>query len=130
MDRLIVLDRIVSLDPGKGARAVRNVPNTLAIFDSHFPRFPVLPGVLILGSLGQLAAALLREQTGREWRLAGAEQVRYRHFVQPGDQMELSVELKSLSDAEAVFGATVRVDGKPVTTARQLRLAPVNAVDG
>ena len=125
MDRLVTLDRIVSLDPGKGARALRNVPNTLAIFDSHFPRFPVLPGVLILGSLGLLAATLLREQTGREWRLAGAEQVRFRHFVQPGDQMELSVDLKSLSEEEALFSATVRVEGKPVTTARQLRLAPL-----
>ena len=122
MAPLITLDRIVSLEPGKGAKALRNVPHTLAIFDTHFPRFPVLPGVLILGSLGQLAATLLREQTGKEWRLAGAEQIRYRHFVQPGDQMELSVDLKDLSDDTATFSATVRVDGKPVTTARQLRL--------
>ena len=122
MAPLITLDRIVSLEPGKGAKALRNVPHTLAIFDTHFPRFPVLPGVLILGSLGQLAAALLREQTGKEWRLAGAEQIRYRHFVQPGDQMELSVDLKDLSDDTATFSATVRVDGKPVTTARQLQM--------
>lgn len=122
MGKLITLDRIVSLEPGKGAKALRNVPNTLAIFDSHFPRFPVLPGVLILGSMGQLAALLLKEQTGREWKLAGAEQIRYRHFVQPGDQMEIVVDLKELSDDTAVFSASVRVDGKPVTTARQLRL--------
>lgn len=122
MGKLITLDSIVSLKPGKGAKALRNVPNTLAIFDSHFPRFPVLPGVLILGSMGQLAALLLKEQTGREWKLAGAEQIRYRHFVQPGDQMEIVVDLKELSDDTAVFSASVRVDGKPVTTARQLRL--------
>lgn len=122
---LITLDRVLRLEPGAGATAVRNVPNTLAIFDSHFPRFPVLPGVLILGSMAELAALLLAEQTGRRWRLAAARQVRYRHFVQPGDQMELTVELKDLTDHEAVLTATARVDGRPVTTARELRLTPL-----
>ena len=124
MSRWTTVDRVISLEPGKGARGIRNVPNTLAILDSHFPRFPVLPGVLILGSLGELAALLLLEQTGRPWRLAAAEQVRYRHFVQPGDQMELTVELKESSAESAVLSGTVRVDGKVMTTARQLRLVP------
>ena len=118
------IDRVVSLEVGKGARGIRNVTNTLAILDSHFPRFPVMPGVLILGSLGELAARLLREQTGRPWRLAGASTVRFRHFVQPGDQMELSVELKDLTDESATLSGTVRVAGRAVTTARQLRLVP------
>jgi len=124
MNRWTTLDRVVSLEPGKGAKGLRNVPNTLAILDSHFPRFPVLPGVLILGSLGELAARLLEEQTGRPWRLAGADQVRYRHFVQPGDQMELTVELQEASTDSALLSGTVRVDGKVMTQARQLRLVP------
>jgi 3-hydroxyacyl-[acyl-carrier-protein] dehydratase len=124
MGRWTTVDRVLSLEPGKGARGIRNVPNTLSILDSHFPRFPVLPGVMILGSLGELAGLLLQDQTGRPWRLAGAEQVRYRHFVQPGDQMELAVELKELSEDAAVFSATVKVEGKLMTSARQLRMVP------
>jgi 3-hydroxyacyl-[acyl-carrier-protein] dehydratase len=124
VSRWTTLDRVVSVEPGKSAVALRNVPNTLAIFDSHFPRFPVLPGVLILGSLGQLAARLLEEDTGRAWRLAGAGQVGFRHFVQPGDQMELSVQLKERSDEEAELSGEARVDGKVVTRARKLRLVP------
>jgi 3-hydroxyacyl-[acyl-carrier-protein] dehydratase len=120
--RLVTLDRIVSLEPGQQAVAVRNVPNTLAIFDSHFPRFPVLPGVLILGSLGELAATLLQESVGGVWRLAGADAVRYRHFVQPGDELELTLELKETSEDTAVCTATARVDGRPVTTVRRLHL--------
>ena len=119
---LVTLDRIVSLEPGEQAVAVRNVPNTLAIFDSHFPRFPVLPGVLILGSLGELAATLLQETAGGNWRLAGADAVRYRHFVQPGDELELTVELKEADGDRAVCSASARVDGRPVTTARRLHL--------
>jgi 3-hydroxyacyl-[acyl-carrier-protein] dehydratase len=98
------------------------VPNTLSIFDTHFPRFPVLPGVLILGSLGELAALVLEEHTGRRWRLAGAEQIRYRHFVQPGDQMEVTVEVKEAADDEAVLSGDARVDGQVVTQARRLRM--------
>jgi 3-hydroxyacyl-[acyl-carrier-protein] dehydratase len=127
MGRWTTVDRVISLETGVGARGLRNVPNTLSILDSHFPRFPVLPGVMILGSLGELASMLLKKQTGRSWRLAGAEQVRYRHFVQPGDQMDLAVELKELSDDVALFSATVKVEAKVMTTARRLRLVPDEA---
>lgn len=125
--RWTTLDRIVSLEPGEPAVALRNVPNTLSIFDSHFPRFPVMPGVLILGSLGTLAAELLEKETGRKWKLAGADRVGFRHFVQPGDTMELTVQLKSQSDDEAVLTGEVKVDGKVVTRARKLRAIPAGS---
>ena len=127
MSRWTTLDRIVSVEPGVSATAIRNVPNTLAIFDSHFPRFHVLPGVLILGSLGELAAHLLAEETGNDWRLAGASQVGFRHFVQPGDQLELTVQLKERTDDSAILSGDVKVDGKLVTRARNLRLVPASS---
>lgn len=119
---LITLDRVLAVESGVSATAIRNVPNTLAVLDSHFPRFPVLPGVLILGSLGELAGLLLAETAGGTWRLAGADTVRYRHFVQPGDQMTITVELGSHEDGAAVCKGTVTVDDKPVTTVRRLHL--------
>jgi 3-hydroxyacyl-[acyl-carrier-protein] dehydratase len=122
--RWTTLDRVLEIDPQKGARGLRNVPNTLTIFDSHFPRFPVMPGVLILGTLAELAARLLRQRTGQRWRMARAEQVRFRHFVQPGDQMALSVDLKEFSSTAAVFSATVKVEDKVVSTARKIQMVP------
>jgi len=127
MSRWLTIDRVVSIEPGVRASGIRNVPNTLAIFDSHFPRFPVLPGVLILGSMGTLACHLLEEETGKRWRLAGGGQIGFRHFVQPGDQMEITVELKERSDDAATLSGEVKVDGKLVTRARQLRLVPADA---
>jgi 3-hydroxyacyl-[acyl-carrier-protein] dehydratase len=118
--QLISLDRIIAVEPGRRAEAVCNVPSTLAIFDSHFPRFPVLPGVVILGSLAKLAVLLLRESTQREWRLAEAQTVRFRRYVQPGDVMELVVELTGHDAEQAVCTARVCVDGKRVTTIRRL----------
>lgn len=122
--RWTTLDRVTGVEPGKSATAIRNVPNTLAIFDSHFPRFHVLPGVLILGSLGELAAVLLERDSAQAWRLAGADRVGFRHFVQPGDQLALSVALKQRSDTEAVLTGEVAVEGKVVTRARKLRMVP------
>ncbi|MFC5826902.1 3-hydroxyacyl-ACP dehydratase FabZ family protein [Nonomuraea insulae] len=121
---LIALDRIVSVEPGKGATGVRNIPQTLTIFDSHFPLRPVLPGVLVLGSAGLLAEILLKEQTGRAWRLAGADRVRYRHFIRPGDQMEIRVDLEELDEHQARLSAVVTVEGRTMTTARALRMVP------
>jgi 3-hydroxyacyl-[acyl-carrier-protein] dehydratase len=123
--RWSTLDRIVRIGDGE-AVALRNVPSTLAIFDSHFPRFNVLPGVLILGSLGTLCAELLEQETGRSWRLVGAERVAFRHFVQPGDQIELTVKLRGLDGEEATLSGEVSVDGKVVTRARKLRARPVD----
>ena len=124
MSRWSTLDRIVSVEPGESATALRNVPNTLAIFDTHFPRFPVLPGVLMLGSLGALAAELLQADTDVRWRLAGAERVAFRHFVQPGDQLELTVKLSRRSDAEALLSGEASVDGRVVVRARKLHAVP------
>jgi 3-hydroxyacyl-[acyl-carrier-protein] dehydratase len=123
------LDRIVRVTDDE-AEAVRNVPNTLAIFDSHFPRFPVLPGVLILGSLGSLCGELLGRRTGRAWHLAGAERVGFRHFVQPGDQLVFTVKLTDLSETEATLSGEAAVEGKVVTRARLLRAVPVAAPEG
>ena len=122
--RWTTVDKVVRLGDGE-AVGIRNVPNTLAIFDSHFPRFHVLPGVLILGSLGVLASELLEKETGKAWRLSGADRVGFRHFVQPGDQIELTVKLKDLSDHEAVLTGEVSVEGNVVTRARKLRASTV-----
>ena len=122
--RWTTLDRIVSVGDGE-AVAFRNVPNTLAIFDSHFPRFHVLPGVLILGSMGTLCAQLLEHETGEHWRLVGADRVAFRHFVQPGDELQLSVKLKDRSGDEAVLTGEASVEGKLVTRARKLRASRV-----
>ena len=118
------LDRVVRVDEDE-AEAIRNVPNTLAIFDTHFPRFHVLPGVLMLGSLGVLCGELLEKRTGKRWRLRGADRVGFRNFVQPGDQLVLTVKLKDLSDGEATLTGEASVGDKLGLGARKLRWVPV-----
>jgi 3-hydroxyacyl-[acyl-carrier-protein] dehydratase len=127
MDGLTALDDILTMEPGKTATAIRNIPSTLAIFDSHFPRFPVLPGVLLLGSLARLGMTLLETETGKAWRLATAEGIKFRHFAQPGDRLELQVDVSLASTEEVTMSGTVRADGRAITTARRLTFVPTRA---
>ena len=120
------LDRVIALEPGSAGRARRNVPNTLAVLDSHFPRFPVLPGVLILDSLAELGA-LVAGGTPGSWRLAGAARVRFRRYVQPGDQLEVEVEVTGRDGDAVLLRAGASVDGRSVATARELRLVPAGS---
>ncbi len=122
--RWTTVDRVTSVQPGESAEGFRNIPNTLAIFDTHFPRFPVLPGILIMGSMGSLAAHLLQEETGKPWRMARAEKVAFRHWAQPGDRMDVSVKLKSRDDNEAVLTAEASVEGNIITRVRKLTMEP------
>ena len=119
-DRWTDLDD-VSVGDGR-ATGARNVTNTLGFLDSHFPRFPVMPGVLILGSLGRLAGALLAEQPGGAWTLRSASRVGFRHFVRPGDRLELTVELVGLQGGRATLKGDATVGGTLVVRARQLTM--------
>ena len=93
--RWTTLDRIVRVERGRGARRSATSRTRWPSSTRHFPRFPVLPGVLILGSLGELARELLEQSDRQRWRLRRRRAAcGFRHFVQPGDQMELAVELK------------------------------------
>ncbi len=114
-------DRLVQLDRGRQAVAVRNVPGTLDVFDSHFPRFPVLPGMLLFESMVVLAGLVLAEP-GERWRLSGAQVVRFRHFVRPGDEAEITVRVLDCAAQTARCTASVTVDGRSVASARALNL--------
>jgi 3-hydroxyacyl-[acyl-carrier-protein] dehydratase len=111
------LDRVLVVTADEGL-AVRNVPNTLAVFATHFPRFPVLPGVMLLESLVELASHV----AGPGRRLVRAERLRFRHFVRPGDQVELAVKVTDRSPEAVTLSGQVSVGRRVVMTAHRLEL--------
>jgi 3-hydroxyacyl-[acyl-carrier-protein] dehydratase len=123
-DELAGFDQLVRVEVGREAVAIRNVPGTLSLFDSHFPRFPVLPGVVLLHGIAQLAAVALGGPAG-VWTLSGAEVIRFRHFIRPGDQALITVTVQSQDGAGATCAASVDVEGRTVATARRIRLVRV-----
>ncbi|MGQ0550673.1 MAG: 3-hydroxyacyl-ACP dehydratase FabZ [Armatimonadota bacterium] len=92
----LLVDRIVAIDHGRSITGIKNVTINEPFFAGHFPRNPVMPGVLIVEAMAQVAACLALERTelrGRDAYLTGIESARFRRRVVPGDQLVIRVEL-------------------------------------
>ena len=56
---MLLVDRVLSCDPGKSAVALKNVTANEAFFEGHYPGFPLMPGVLIVEAMAQSGAVML-----------------------------------------------------------------------
>lgn len=92
----LLVDRILSVDPGKSAAGVKNVSANEWFFAGHFPGYAVMPGVLIIEALAQVGAVAmlsLPENNGKLVMFAGIDRVRFKREVRPGDQLSLEIEI-------------------------------------
>jgi 3-hydroxyacyl-[acyl-carrier-protein] dehydratase len=116
----LLVDRIVELD-GERIVGIKNVTLNEPFFIGHFPDFPVMPGVLIVEAMAQVAGVLvLKNITDRHKKLvflAAIENARFRKPVVPGDtlRVEMTVIKRKLSVAKMAGRATV--DGQLVAEA-------------
>src|SRR5690606_25543885 len=94
---MLMVDRIVELEPGRRAVGVKNVTVNEPVFTGHYPGYPIFPGVLIIEAMAQVGGvALLPEggdasADGRVPLLTGVDKVRFRRPVVPGDQLSIAV---------------------------------------
>lgn len=121
-----LVDRIDELVEGKHAVASRTWDPSLPLFQDHFPGFPVVPGVLTLESLAQVAGKLIgytvRKERG-DWPfpiLSMMDRVKFRRFIPPNQHVRLEVELESLRDESAIVQVRALVDGKWRARAQQV----------
>lgn len=84
----LLLDRVLELDE-KRATGYKNVTINEPFFRGHFPHFPVMPGVLQIESLLQLAWILL----GSAFKVCRIDRLKFRRQVVPGDRLDLQVEI-------------------------------------
>ncbi|MDJ0781156.1 MAG: 3-hydroxyacyl-ACP dehydratase FabZ [Desulfosarcinaceae bacterium] len=118
----LLVDRILEIEPNKRVVGLKNVTINEPFFQGHFPRQPIMPGVLIIEAMGQaggvLAASTLpEEEQGQLIIFMGMDKVRFRKPVVPGDQ--LIFELKVLKQRRKIlkmYGAAT-VDGHIVAEA-------------
>ncbi len=92
----LMVDRVIALVPGVSATAIKNVSINEPHFQGHFPGRPVLPGVLIIESMAQVAALLTVETLGPEaqskpFYFMTIDDARFRHPVVPGDTLHVHV---------------------------------------
>jgi 3-hydroxyacyl-[acyl-carrier-protein] dehydratase len=120
--RYLTVDRLVDLDPGRSARAIRNVTLTEDVFATHFPNFPVLPGVLVTDTMSQVAAwaCASRFRLERKARLVGLRGAKFRHYVRPGDQLLVAADHVCSDGERDVWRAKATVDGKLIALIAEL----------
>lgn len=103
--RFFLIDRITRWEVGAAAEAIKNVALSEDFFDDHFPRRPVMPGVLIIEGMAQLSGLLLEASLKKRYNqdakavLTVLERTKFRELVRPGDTLTYCTQLVSVSKA-------------------------------
>ena len=131
---MLLLDRVTALVPGKSIRGLKNVTMNEPFFPGHFPDYPVMPAVLVVEALAQLASILawrtvgLKPGGGANIFFAGIDNARFRRMVFPGDQLILDGVLQRQVRGIGKYGVRATVNGEVVAEA-DLLAAMRNPVD-
>ena len=119
----LLVDRVISYEPGKSLVGLKNVTFNEPFFQGHFPQHPIMPGVLILEALAQAAGILAFRSTntkpsdGSLYYFVGIDKTRFKQPVMPGDQLKLEVEVARIIHAVWKFNAVAKVEGNVVASA-------------
>jgi UDP-3-O-[3-hydroxymyristoyl] N-acetylglucosamine deacetylase/3-hydroxyacyl-[acyl-carrier-protein] dehydratase len=116
----LLVDRILSLEGGKRAVGIKNVTINDNFFEGHFPKRPVMPGVLIIEAMAQVGGVLMLAQEEHRGKIAyfmAANNIKFRKTVVPGDQLMLEVEVVKLRSKTGQVHTQASVAGKVVAEA-------------
>ena len=114
---MLLVDRMVEIEDGVSGIGIKSVTANEWFFEGHFPGNRVMPGVLIVEALAQVAAiTLLRDvdQAGKIPMFGGIEKMRFRRPVTPGDQLRLEFTLERMRGPVGRGAVEASVDGQVV----------------
>ncbi len=120
--RFFLIDKITEWEPGKRATALKNVSLSEDYFDDHFPRMPIMPGVLILEGMAQLGGILLEETVKKELGISDKavmtmiDKTKFRDITRPGDQLIYEAVISGFNDMGGRVAVTAKKSGKPVVS--------------
>ena len=111
----LLVDKITDMEEGKTITGIKNVTVNEPFFQGHFPRNPIMPGVLICEALAQVGAVLLlgmEENKGKLGVFTGINNFKFRKQVVPGDTLVLKAELLTYRHGMGKANVEATVDGK------------------
>jgi 3-hydroxyacyl-[acyl-carrier-protein] dehydratase len=129
--RFSLIDKIVELKPGERILATKSLTMAEEYLADHFPRFPVMPGVLMLEAMTQAGAWLVRVTEDFAHSivvLRQANNVKYAQFIEPGQTLTVTAEILKATENETKLKTYGTMDGRIIVNAR-LTLARYNLAD-
>lgn len=111
----LLVDRVVELEPGTKAVGVKNVTINEEFFQGHFPGLPIMPGVLIIEAMAQVAGLLAFRSgatVGKSVYFMSIEKAKFRRPVVPGDQLRLEIHVLQQRGNVWRFSGNATVEGK------------------
>jgi len=116
----LLVDRVVELESGKRAVAIKNVTANEEFFQGHFPQKPVMPGVLMVEAMAQVGGIAVLTDPQNKDKLAlfmAIDKVKFRRVVEPGDQLVFEVDVIRCKSRIAQVKGIAKVEGKVVVEA-------------
>ena len=112
---MLLVDRMLEIEPGQRGVGIKNVSANEWFFEGHFPGNKVMPGVLIVEAMAQVAAVTLlkdMQASGKTPMFAGIEDMKFRKPVLPGDQLRMEFTLEKQRGPVGKGHVRATVDGK------------------
>ena len=115
----LMVDRIIELEPNAKAVGIKNVTVNEPFFQGHFPGNPIMPGVLIVEAMAQIAGVLAFGSgvQGNAVFFMSIEKAKFRKPVVPGDQLRMEIKVIQQRGNVWKFSGTATVDEKVVSEA-------------
>lgn len=126
---LLLIDRVLELEPGKRVVAIKAVTANEPQFTGHFPGRPILPGVYMIEALAQtglVALLSMPEHRGKLVLFAGIDQCRFKRTVLPGDTLRLEITVDKLARRFGRAQAVASVDGEVAVEATLSFIIPLD----
>jgi beta-hydroxyacyl-ACP dehydratase FabZ len=119
----LLVDRIEELETERVV-GIKNVTVNEPFFAGHFPDYPVMPGVLIIEAMAQVAGVLvlsgIPDRKSKLVLLAGVDGAKFRKPVRPGDQLRMEMKILRSRASMAKVSGIATVDGTVVAEAEML----------
>jgi len=119
----LLIDRVVEYKENQHLVAFKNVTINEPFFAGHFPKRPVMPGVLIVEAMAQATGLLaMKSRPDQVWErvvyyFVGIDKARFKRIVEPGDQLTIEVQLDKVRQGVWRFNGKAHVDNEIAATA-------------